>query len=257
MARAGFSRRAARAPLRTIRRVGRAVRGASSASEPSGGVPLFDQPFYEDITAARLDHLATLDLPLAGRSVIDVGSGIGRLSEFFVERGCDVLCVDGREDNIAQLRRDYPDRRAAVVDVQTAELERTGSFDVVFCYGLLYHLTDPLGFLDRAARICRELLIVETCITDSEERVVFLVDDPDDPTMALNRIASRPSPPYVVTALRLAGFEHVYSPRRLPRHKDFEYERRNDASHLRNGNVMRDIFVASRRELKLPALRPV
>ena len=227
------------------------------ADRARSDVPLFDQPFYREITDARLEHLATLGLPVEGRSVIDVGSGIGRLSEFFAARGCDVLCVDGREDNIAQLRARYPERRAAVVDVETDELLAHGSFDVVFCYGLLYHLSDPLAFLGRAATICRELMIVETCITDSEERVLFLVDDPDDPTMSLSRVASRPSPPYVVASLRLSGFDHVYSPIRLPRHKDFEYERRNDMSHLRDGNAMRDVFVASRTALELPELRPV
>ena len=235
---------------RLAARLFRADRGRSD-------VPLFDQPFYREITDARLEHLATLGLPVEGRSVIDVGCGIGRLSEFFVSRGCDVLCVDGREDNIAQLRAQYPERRAAVVDVETDELVAHGSFDVVFCYGLLYHLSDPLAFLGRAATICRELMIVETCITDSEERVLFLVDDPDDPTMSLSRVASRPSPAYVVASLRLSGFEHVYSPIRLPRHKDFEYERRNDMSHLRDGNAMRDVFVASRTALELPELRPV
>jgi SAM-dependent methyltransferase len=237
----------------------RARRALSRSPEaPSGSeVPLFDQPFYRDITEARLEHLAQLDLPVAGRSVIDVGSGIGRLSEFFAQRGCEVMCVDGREDNVARLRELYPGRRAAVVDVQTDDLLAHGSFDVVFCYGLLYHLADPLGFLRRAAAICRELTIVETCITDSDERVLFLVDDPDDPTMALDRVASRPSPAYVASALRLSGFDHVYSPDSLPRHPDFEYERRNDLAHLRDGNVMRDVFVASRTPLDLPGLHAV
>ena len=227
----------------------------SAPSPPAPDVPLFDQPFYRDITAARLEHLETLGLPVDGRSVIDVGSGIGRLSEFFAQRGCDVLCVDGREENIAQLRELYPERRAEVVDVETDELLAHGRFDVVFCYGLLYHLADPLAFLRRAAAICDELLVLETCITDSEERVLFLLDDPDDPTMALHRVASRPSPPFVVTGLRLSGFEHVYSPRTLPRHRDFEYRRLDDMAHLRDGNVMRDVFVASRSPLDLPALR--
>ncbi len=244
------------APQRLLRRALRRPAAQDDAAAASA-VPLFDQGFYRDITAARLEHLAALDLPLAGRSVIDVGCGIGRLSEFFVERGCDVLCVDGRAENIEQLRRLYPERRAAVVDVTTDQLLEHGSFDVVFCYGLLYHLTDPLAFLRSAASICRELMIVETCITDSDQRVAFLVDDPDDPTMALNRVASRPSPAYVATGLRLAGFEHVYSPASLPRHRDFDYTRRNDLAHLRDGNVMREIFVASRRELRLAALRPV
>jgi hypothetical protein len=173
-----------------------------------------------------------------------------------VKRGCDVLCVDGRLENIRRLRELYPDRRAQVVDVQTEQLSEHGQWDIVFCYGLLYHLADPLAFLRRAGGICRELILVETCITDSEDRLVFLVDDPDDETMALDAVASRPSPPYVITALRLAGFEHVYSPVQLPRHRDFDYERRNDRTHLRDGDVMRDIFIGSRRQLRLPTLRP-
>ena len=220
-------------------------------------LPLFDQPFYTDITEARLSHLASLSLPVDGRSVIDVGAGIGRLSEFFAERGCEVTCVDGREENVALLRESYPDRRAAVVDVETDELLEQGEFDVVFCYGLLYHLADPLSFLRRAGAICRELLILETCIADAEERLVFLIDDADDPTMALHGIACRPSPAYVATGLRLAGFEHVYSPLSLPDHEDFRYRRRGDRSYLRDGRPMRDVFVAARAPLEGAALRPL
>jgi SAM-dependent methyltransferase len=222
----------------------------------SSDQPLFDQPFYVDITEARLGHLASLGLPVEGRSVIDVGAGIGRLSEFFAERGCDVLCVDGRPDNIELLRRNYPGRRAEVVDVESDELLAHGRFDVVFCYGLLYHLADPMAFLMRAGSICDELMIVETLITDSEEPVVALVADPDDPTMALRGIASRPSPSYVGLALHAAGFEHLYRPRTLPDHGDFQYEPRGDGRHMRDGNPMRGIFVASRRPLDVPALEP-
>ena len=216
--------------------------------------PLFDQPFYTAITDARLAHLATLELPLEGRSVIDVGCGIGRLSEFFVERGCDVLCVDGREENISRLRRNYPDRRAAVVDVEGDELLAHGEFDVFFCYGLLYHLAEPFGFLRRAAQVCRELMVIETCICDAEEHVSFLVRDPPDPTMALEEIGSRPSPSYIAAALRAGGFEHVYSPRESPDHPDFRYRRLNDLSYFRDGHALRDIFVAARQPLDSPAL---
>ena len=218
-------------------------------------VPLFDQPFYRAITEARLSHLAALDLPLEGRSVIDVGCGIGRLSEFFAERGCDVFCVDGREENIALLRHNYPERRAAVVDVEGDELLAHGEFDVFFCYGLLYHLADPFAFLRRAAGISRELILLETCICDAEEHVSFLVRDPQDPTMALEEIGSRASPAYVAAALRSGGFEHVYSPREAPDHPDFQYRRFNDLSYFRDGHPLRETFVAARRPLDSPALR--
>ena len=230
-------------------------RRAAPAGDPASAPPLFDQPFYVEITEARLRHLAGLELPVDGRSVIDVGAGIGRLGEFFEERGCDLLCVDGRPDNIELLKASYPDRRAAVVDVESDALLEHGRFDVVFCYGLLYHLADPMAFLLRAASICDELMIVETLITDAHEPVVFLVADPDDPTMALRQIASRPSPSYIGVALRAAGFDHLYRPAQLPDHRDFEYEVRGDVTHMRDGNPMRDIFVASRKPLASGALR--
>lgn len=228
-------------------------RKSRSGSDPS--LALFDQPFYKAITEARLSHLASLELPLKGRSVIDVGCGIGRLSEFFVERGCDVLCVDGREENIELLRRAYPDRRAAVVDVESDALLAHGQFDVFFCYGLLYHLAEPFGFIRRAAGMARELMVIETCICDAEEHMSFLVREPQDRTMALEEIGSRPSPSYVATALRTGGFEHVYSPLAMPDHPDFRYRRLNDLAYFRDGHALRDIFVAARRPLESPALR--
>lgn len=240
-----------------LRTAARRLFGGSRSSQEAAGteVPLFDQPFYRAITDARLSHLASLDLPVEGRSVVDVGCGIGRLSEFFVDRNCDVLCLDGRPENIELLRREYPQRRAAVADVETDALLEHGEFDVLFCYGLLYHLAEPFAFIRRAASICRELMIVETCICDAEEHVAFLVRDPSDPTMALEEIGSRASPSYIATALRANGFEHVYSPRDLPDHPDFTYRRLRDLSYFRDGHALRDIFVASRRPLESEALR--
>ncbi len=243
-----------RSPAALLERL-RAGRPRATGSAPDA--PLFDWPFYEAITEARLSHLATLDLPVEGRSVLDVGCGIGRLSEFFTARGCDVLCVDGREQNIEELRRLYPDRRAAVVDVETDGLGEHGSFDVVFCYGLLYHLADPFAFLRRAAAICGELLILETCVCDAEEPIVSLVSDPDDPTMALHALASRPSPAYVAAALRSSGFEHVYTAATRPDHPDFSWRRLNDLSYIRDGRALREVFAAARTPLERDGLRPL
>jgi tRNA (mo5U34)-methyltransferase len=44
--------------------------------------------------------------------------------------------------------------------------ERLGRFDVVFCFGLLYHLRHPLLALDRLAAVTGELLCVESAILD-------------------------------------------------------------------------------------------
>lgn len=210
---------------------------------------LFDAPHYAHITRARLEHLDWMQLPFDGRSVLDAGSGIGRFSEFFIERGCDLTCIDGRPANVAALQRYYPGLRALVADVETDSLEAFGTFDVLFCYGLLYHLADPLGFLKRAAAICRDFAVIETCIMDAPEPLLRLIHDRLDDTQSLHGLGCRPSPHYMRLALLVAGFRHVYVPRSAPEHPEFAYEWLGDGSHLRHGQAMRQIYVASRSEM--------
>ena len=75
----------------------------------------FDQPAAEAINMARLEHLDSLNLPLRGKRVLDLpGSGVGHLAQFFVERGCEVVCVDGRGagEHRARLGSSTPGARA-------------------------------------------------------------------------------------------------------------------------------------------------
>jgi hypothetical protein len=44
-------------------------------------------------------------LPLAGRRVLAVGAGVGHLSCFFLERGCEVVVTEARSENVVELRR--------------------------------------------------------------------------------------------------------------------------------------------------------
>src|ERR1700680_5346900 len=106
-----------------------------------GGIAVFDSPDALAINHARMTHLNSLRLPLAGRTVLDVGCGVGHLARFFVNLGCTVTCVDGRQDNIASLRSRYPDLHAYVANVEADSLLSIGRFVIVFFYGLLY----PLG----------------------------------------------------------------------------------------------------------------
>lgn len=219
-------------------------------------VVAFDNPHYAGITEARLQHLESLGLTFSGKTVIDVGCGVGRLSEFFVQQGCDVFCVDGRPENIHRLKSFYPNRKAEVVDLETDEVLKYGGFDIVFCYGILYHLADTFSFLRRTYRICNEMMIIETCITDAEDMVLRLVpEDQKDVTQSLGNHGCRPSPSYVVACLRKSGFKHVYNPIHLPNHAEFQYQRSNDYSYLKKGRPIRDIFIASHHPVKSQQLR--
>ena len=223
---------------------------------PQGsGLECFDTPAALEINRARLAHLQSLGLPLEGKRVLDVGCGVGHLAQFFLRHGCEVVCVDGREENIVSLRARYPGLEGHVADVQTDPLARFGKFDVVFCYGLLYHLANPLAGLHNLASVCQELLLLETLVCDHSQPILYLVDEPKTYNQALDFLACRPSPSYVTMALNRVGFPYVYAPEQPPEYPDFQFEWRDSLDYARDGHPIRCIFVGSRNPLANPRLR--
>lgn len=211
---------------------------------------VFDVPGYLEITNARLAHLASMKIPLSGKSIIDVGCGTGRLTEFLVGQGANVFGVDGREDNIQQMQMFYPNVKAEVMDLETDDLLKYGPFDIVFCYGILYHLSDPLHFIKNAEKVCNGMILIETCITDALESVCKIVmEDGTNNSQSIHHAGSRPSPSYVIFCLKKAGFPFIYEPREKPAHPDFLYTKQNNYASYQNGHLIREIFIASKKTL--------
>lgn len=229
-------------------------RWVSNESRPQGGgIECFETEAALAINEARLNHLASLGLPLSGRRVLEVGAGIGELTGFFLDRGCDVVATEARPENVEALRR-----RRSEADVRIADVERSlvefGRFDVVFCYGVLYHLENPLLALRNMAVVCDELLLVETMVCDSKLPILRLEDEPTSVNQALRGLAHRPSPAYLALALNRIGFEHVYVPREPPDHPDYRFTQAGDLRTSRDGALLRGVFVASRAVLATPTL---
>lgn len=224
---------------------------------PRGGVENFDQDEAISINRARLAHLESLGLPIAGRTVLDIGCGVGHLAQYFVSQQCKVVCADAREANIASLRQRYPGLDALALDVETAPLSRLGRFDIVFCYGLLYHLENPIAALRNIESVCDDLLLLETVVSDHRYPVLRLDEETSAFSQALRGVASRPSPSFVVLVLSRIGFRHIYAPAIPPAHPDFIFTWKNDLAFSRDGHLLRCIFVASRRKLDNPRLVPI
>ncbi len=216
----------------------------------SGGVETFDTSEAVEINQARLTHLDSLGLDLSGKRVLDVGCGVGHLAQFFVERNCEVVCVDGREENIARLHSLYPDLAAhSIANIETESLSRFGAFDIVFCYGLLYHTDNPVAALRNMAAACSELLLLETMICDHTLPLLRIEDETKTLSQGLLGLGCRPSPSFVGLALNRVVFEYVYTPKHQPKHRDFNFEWKNNLDTYRDG-PMRSVFVASRTMLQ-------
>jgi SAM-dependent methyltransferase len=211
----------------------------------------FHSDHYLRHNQRRQEHLTTLGLPLAGRSVLEVGAGIGDHTSFFIDRGCAVVITEAREANLAILRRRFPGRPVRRLDLDAPDHTFTERFDVVYCYGVLYHLSRPAEALAYLAGRCDGLLLLETCVTPGDE--VALNPEAEAahrPSQASSGLGCRPTRPWVMAELS-RHFEHAYVTTTQPWHEEFPLDWSQPSEP---GRLTRSVFVASRDPIDTPLL---
>ena len=187
---------------------------------------------YQRINARRMEHLASLGIYVAGKSVLEPGAGTGDLSHYFVDRGCSACITDVRPELLQILRERYPGQDVQLLDAEHPQLA-SGPYDVVFCYGLLYHLGTPLECIEFFASKCREVMLLETCVSFGDDEALHLTREfTDDPSQSASGRGCRPTRPWVMKTLR-ANFEHVYLTRTQPNHEQFPVDWRSPPSTRR------------------------
>lgn len=210
---------------------------------------------YMRINARRLEHLASLDLPLRDRSVLELGAGVGDLTGFFLDRGCTVRSLEGREANAAIYRERFALDQCASVEVHdlNAPPASAEAADVVFCYGLLYHLSDPTRCIAWMAEKARDMILLSTCVTpDGAEGLCPTHEDAEFHSQALDGHACRPSRRWVYGQLS-RHMPYVYTTHSQPNHDEFPLDWGTPSASATG--LHRAVFVASRTPLELPSLR--
>lgn len=230
-----------------LQRLGALLSGQRATAEDPFSV--FLAPDAHAINHARQSHLGSLGLDLKGKKVLEVGAGIGLHTPFFLERGCNVTVTDGRPENVAEIARRLPGVRTATVDLERNEPIALGRFDVIYCYGLLYHLANPQQALERLAEVCDGLLLLETAVSPGTFDELLMVRDPDAFNQAVSGIGCRPTRLWVLNRLK-ALLGHGYIPSTQPDHVDFP----SDWVHTPIQTMHRSIFVGSRTPLGLATM---
>lgn len=169
---------------------------------------------YQLINQARLDHLATLPLELKGKTVLELGSGPGDLSDYFLAQGCALTSVEGCADLLSAAAARHEARSHSrwsgfCYDVMTNLSPGGCRYEVIFAYDLLYHLADPEGFLNYVAALKPGLFLLETCVTSE-----FSSDE------AFHGQSCHPSRKWLWDALN-DRFDFVYACRSQPNHPEF------------------------------------
>ncbi|MEG4231949.1 hypothetical protein QUA40_07540 [Microcoleus sp. Pol11C3] len=81
----------------------------------------------------------------------------------------------------------YPDIETIQLDLDTPDLKINQQFDIVYCYGLLYHLQKPTQAIEFMARRCQKMLLLETCVSFGEEEAINFCQEPADfPSQAIS-----------------------------------------------------------------------
>jgi FkbM family methyltransferase len=209
-------------------------------------VEAFHGSHYLRHNQRRQEHLASLGLDLVGKTVLEVGAGIGDHTGFFLDRGCAVTITEGRPENLAVLTQRYPDQGVKLLDLNEPDPTWQTDFDIVYAYGLLYHLHNPETALQFMANHTHQLLLLETAVSPKTDQSINLRAEPiASATQSISGEGCRPTRQWIYHQLK-KHFEFVYLPITQPHHPEFPLDWTTDLS---DALYVRAVFIASRKAL--------
>ncbi len=108
---------------------------------------------------------------LSGKRVLDIGCNDGYFTFVAEKRGASVVAIDCWPRRGFELARELRGSRAEFRHMSVYDIspETLGYFDIVFFFGVCYHLKKPMLALERIASVTKEQAIIESEITVSPE----------------------------------------------------------------------------------------
>ncbi len=176
--------------------------------------PIFDAEHYESLNRSRgavvSALLGELKEPLSLNTAIDVGCGLGYFAGLLKSLSFRVTAVDGRQQNVEAASQRNPGIEFKVCDAESPQLTQLGKFDLVFCFGLLYHLENPFLTIRYLREMTNKLLLVESVIYPGADPIMGLVDEGLTEDQGLKHVAFYPTESCLVKMFYRSGFTNVY-----------------------------------------------
>ena len=186
---------------------------------------IFDAQHYTSLNTSRGASvsavLSELIPSMSLRSALDVGCGLGYFTGLLESLGLAVSAVDGRKGNVEEAQRRFPKIPFCQMDAQDPSLREVGRFDLVFCFGLLYHLENPMLTIRHLHAMTQKLLLVESVTFPGDEPIMALVDEGHTEDQGLNHLAFYPTEACLVKMLYRSGFSCVYTLKTRPDHPEY------------------------------------
>lgn len=185
---------------------------------------IFDKKHAQQINYARMEFfdklLPIISKGLSLKTALDCGCGPGYFSKYLKNKGFTVTAFDIRKENVAEAKKRHKGISFCVSDIEDRTVRNLGTFDLVLCTGLLYHLENPFAAVRNLAALTRRLAIIETCVAPGKKPMAKMCAETLAADQAINSRVLVPTENGFVSMLQSAGFI-VYKPTFSPRHHDF------------------------------------
>jgi tRNA (mo5U34)-methyltransferase len=156
---------------------------------------------------------------LEGKRVLDLASNAGYWSLAAIEAGADyVLGIEGRQMHVDQASLVFEVKEVERVrydfflgDIFETDFRQFGTFDVVLCLGLMYHISKPMELMEKIFEVNDDILVVDTRLAKASGSFFKLVSQyPDSYMSAVDRpIAMRPTKQAVRDLAEFFGYSVV------------------------------------------------
>jgi cyclopropane fatty-acyl-phospholipid synthase-like methyltransferase len=142
-----------------------------------------------------------------GKRILELGAYNGYIGAYFAALGATVHCVEGRQENVDKIKKDYPQVTAEVGNCDTAEWV-WGDWDIIINFGLYYHLEHHhKEHMINCLNHCG-LMFFETVIYDSNESEIYFREEVGD-DQSLTTLGGTPSTSYVENIFDEVGVEYT------------------------------------------------
>ena len=98
--------------------------------------------------------------PYAEGKILEIGSGIGNISNFFIEDNKDIVLSDVRDQYIKKLSAKYPNQDVVSMDIVDENfdekfIDHFGKYDLVFALNVVEHIKDDKQALENIQKLLK------------------------------------------------------------------------------------------------------
>ena len=108
-----------------------------------------------------------------GKRILDIGCNAGFWSLLAIENECDyIFGIDGRQMHVDQANLVFEtknidkDRYDFVKgDIFDYDFKQLGDFDIVFYFGLMYHINKPIVLMEKISEVNSDIVVIDTSLS--------------------------------------------------------------------------------------------